>query len=61
MFAFYQTTSDEMFNSVRLEFFSGDLDSLLVEVEGVKVAMWTNGPDEAVGQRSTSGSTLDHC
>jgi hypothetical protein len=50
-----------MFNSVRLEFFSGDLDSLLVEVEGVKVAMWTNGPDEAVGQRSTSGSTLDHC
>jgi len=46
--ATYQPGSDQVLNSVRLELFSGQVDSLLVKVESVEVAVGSHCPDETV-------------
>ena len=40
-------TRDELVNLVFLELCRGLLDALRVEVEGVKVPRWRDGPDQA--------------
>ena len=60
MFKAYQFSRDKMFNSVSFKLLCGDFDSLLVKVEGVKMAVRSHGPDEAVRQWTTAGTTLNN-